>query len=267
MKRVIIAAGAVISFFLLSVSNAAAVVIADGYHGGTPNNAAFLNQDIVGDPQYWETTQMEVLFDPNGSDADILTVIITSTYFDNVGRNGGELGDLFISTDGWNPFGAAPYNNDTYLNGEDWELVAVLDDHGEGVSDTVNGENYTGQSGALAIYDVNQANILLSRSDGGSGDFREFQEVQYAAANDDALSTGGWQIIDVPGSDFDNLVLTLMLPDGSFDRFLDWGFHWTMTCGNDVIEGNAPIPEPGTLLLMGAGLMGALPWRRKRKRA
>ena len=30
------------------------------------------------------------------------------------------------------------------------------------------------------------------------------------------------------------------------------GFHWTMQCGNDVIEGAAPVPEPATMLLLGS---------------
>ncbi len=50
-------------------------------------------------------------------------------------------------------------------------------------------------------------------------------------------------------------------PDATFDLY--WG---TATCGNDPVEGTAPVPEPSTILLMGIGLLGLVGYSRKRSK-
>ncbi|MEJ2455087.1 MAG: PEP-CTERM sorting domain-containing protein [Candidatus Thiodiazotropha sp.] len=43
--------------------------------------------------------------------------------------------------------------------------------------------------------------------------------------------------------------------------------HWTMSCGNDVVEGTAKVPEPGSLVLLLGGLVSLIGGRYLRRRA
>lgn len=56
--------------------------------------------------------------------------------------------------------------------------------------------------------------------------------------------------------------------DKSFFRDVDFNnmrIHTTLECGNDVINGVAPVPEPSTLILLGTGLIGLGFMRRMRR--
>lgn len=245
-KRKLLLSSVLSIFFFCS--SASAIVINDDYWGGDPTGG-LADADVIGAFDAYDIDRLTVALSGGN-----LVVTVYSQFFDNVGRNGIELGDLFISTDGWNPFGAAPFVDDTVNNGEGWELAAVLDDHGEGLAGPTD---YTGQSGNLNVYTVIPANIELSALPGSN--HRANQEVQYNPGAQQALAAGTWEINEA--GVYDELVMTI--PVGIFPTSL--GFHWTMTCANDVIEGEAQIPEPTSMALLGGALIGGLLCR-KRKR-
>jgi len=60
--------------------------------------------------------------------------------------------------------------------------------------------------------------------------------------------------------------------EGCFDWTLlgspsdPFNLHWTMTCGNDLLDLTvSPVPEPGTILLLGPGIAGLWALTRKRR--
>jgi PEP-CTERM motif len=64
----------------------------------------------------------------------------------------------------------------------------------------------------------------------------------------------------VPGS---SITYTIALAD--LGSFTDLGLSWNMTCGNDTIQGDYSVPEPGTIGLLSLGLLGVGFASRRRK--
>jgi hypothetical protein len=254
---------------LLAVAYANAYTIEDEYFGAKPTHE-WSARDVIGSSSYYDISKMDVTV--SGSS---MTVAIYSTFFDKIDsdtikNDKTNMGDLFISTSGWNPNTAKPnYAADSMSTTSTvWDYAVALDHHGQTSSD-----GYT-TNGTVYLYKIlgGYNEIIESNLNGLNPSewvYRDDQMVQFMpGSGNSSLVAGSWALMDISGSEYDLLTMTFDISALLAQRTSDeWGFHWTMTCANDVIEGQAPIPnpEPSTLLLTGLGIFGALFLRRSRK--
>lgn len=182
-----------------------------------------------------------------------IKVTVTTDYNPNdsdISWLGTQFGDLFISTDGWYPRGTEPYKKDNFGNtGTDWEFVF----------DTNTGNFYKTSDGAFLL----SQDFHSNRPDSW---YRKKQLVQIDPNKLDALvsnpvTTGTFEMkTDEAGNNI-LVYYGFSLTDMGLDltETYDLAFRWTMTCANDIIEGSVtwkPVPEPGTMVLLGIGMIG-----------
>lgn len=266
--RLLTAALFIATVLSLAPSDAKAYTIADNYWGGTPTHS-WSARDIVGDANYYDISKMDVTVSGN-----MMTVAVYSSFFDKIASKTikdekTNMGDLFISTGGWNPNGTAPnYSTDTMsTTGTLWDYAVVLDYHGQ----TAEGGLETDGDASLHKIQGN-GSVLASGLNGlnpSSWVYRADQLYRFnPSTSSTPLDTGTWAISDISDTIYDKLTFTFDITDLlAQSTSQEWGFHWTMSCGNDVIEGEAPIPnpEPSTFLLTGLGILAAAYVRRRRK--
>ena len=228
-----------------------------------------------------------------------LKVVIAGDYFKNTSDR--FAGDLFLSSTGWHPVdngtdaangGAPTYSTDNLASagGTVWDYVLHID--GLNLSDPSTLVNQTGStlpSGTISLYKVDGGGSIIKPEDikyealdpytglptgegmtvQGNEGYRQDQAVSYIPVNNQpVLGIGEWTL-DPDGT----LTFTLTdlngntLDDYGLGLYSDLGLHWTMSCANDIIEGQVnAVPEPATMVLFGLGLSGLAAYRLRRKK-
>ena len=240
MKKIFLGFAVFVLALFISTGAGALTVNDSGngaYWGGTI--VGISPQDVIGDD--FVVTSLTAT-----QAGGITTVVLTGPYFQsgfakvepNYGGLG-KIGDLYISSTGWKVndiVDPVHFRNDTFLSSEGWDYVVSF--------------------GQIKVYSLDFDNITWSGDEGYWSEYRTGQAFQGGYDSD----LGG-----VVSREFNSTLgyLRFTFPDlGNVDEM---GFHWTMACGNDVVEGGGtPVPEPATMLLVGSGLLGLAGYGRKK---
>ncbi len=220
----------IVAFSLMTAASVQAYTINDTYIGSNDHGYG----DRIGNSSY-EVKGMDVNFT-----GGMMNVRVHTNFNQASDPYGIEFGDLFISIDGWNPNGSAPYYSDNAATGESWEFAF----------DTSLNGLYGGNFSILTSDDKIDASRYI---------FRNGQEVQiaggtlFAGSSVDLSHAGNGGYIDYSIS-----MASLGVSSGS-----NIGLKWGMTCANDTIEGVVAVAEPVSVLLFGVGLLGLGATRRK----
>ena len=221
------------------------VTINDEYWGSDDHGYG----DVIG-TSFFDIAKLQVTID-----GTLLAVKVYTNFKEGDPRGFGfGYGDLFVSTDGWHPYGTAGenYRNDNHTNGENWEFVF----------DTSEGKLYTGAFTTLLADDLIPSGYV----------FRNGQEVMRGSGG---LLIGAQAPIQYGteihnGMSINTLNYQMSLASFGVAEGDALGFKWGMYCANDTIEGgitvpltpSARVPEPGPLALLVPGLIA---WRLTRR--
>ncbi|MBA6352330.1 MULTISPECIES: PEP-CTERM sorting domain-containing protein [unclassified Colwellia] len=205
----------------------------------------------------------------------ILNVNIFTSFYNNIGDNDIELGDLFMAADKdlnnsgtspWNPDGALPNTGDRYSKtdtntGTNWNYVYDLGSSRNNKSGT--GDLRTGFS---------NNNLIVS-----SDEHRNARYNQAVRSGNDGttITSSDWSVggrsYKIGNVGYGKVSFSFDVANTALATANQIAFRWAMTCANDIIEGVASfappkdtiaVPEPQTFVLMLLAMFGLI-YRRK----
>jgi hypothetical protein len=201
---------------LFAIGSAGAVTISDRAGGAIYWGGKYVNikqsgyTDVIG--RRSAVDQMEVTMYN-----DVITVKITGPYFFNYVHNlkrtqEAPPGDLYMSSQGWKVSGTPPYNKDIFEASEGWDYVVSFENK--------------------KVYKLKFSEIAMTSALPYVSKYRAQQAWRggYGQPVDDA---------EVILTDKD---LSFIFSVRNMALRTEMGFHWTMKCGNDIIEGSALMP-------------------------
>ena len=195
-----------------------------------------------------------------------MTVKVIGPYFSTFGSSFTD-GDLYISSTGWfvndttgnSPGSKVPSAQDTFKTdgSEHWDYVV-----GTRLDSIVPVTHFTPgvfnlDFGAVGNSAFHFTNDVLSN--GSAGRSLQAWKGGYGSTFFETATIT---------PDYAHNMLIYQFDDSFLPNVNNVGFHWTMDCGNDVVEGQGTptVPEPGSLLLLGLGSVGLGICRRRAAR-
>jgi len=236
---------------------------ANTYYGGyVTQPSIFYDVDVIYNSN---AAQSEALY---GVDAmtvtfsgSMMTVKLTGPFFAGTEASRADYSGLFISDSGWqvaDTSGGPNFPNDVFgikaasgtpTPGEGWDYV-VGSRFDQATTSYIPG-----------VYNLDWAGIMWTTGGGAgfAGTGRAYQAYGGGMGTLPAVS-GANITLDASG-------MTYTILDDSFLAGKTLGLHWTMDCGNDVVEGQVTVPpnvpEPSAIILLGFGLAGLGVYRRR----
>jgi len=232
-------------------ANAVNITIYDGQGSGSGWNGAQEDQEVTANCIANQSWDLEGFY-LNGS-----TLSMVGGYDFMNGQSGFKSGDIFIDTNGDAQYGIANAGSGSgygvVSNTFGYEYALVLDFK----TNTYDVISLNNASAVTVYYGQNVGSNPWKYSAGGALVGDDYSFTYKPDLTDDQASaafgtlTGGL-----------HNVVSL---DLSFLGTETFTTHFTMGCGNDNLMGSTAVPEPGTLLLLGAGLVGLAGFRRRKR--